>query len=66
VEGQELKVEVQGCQGEDVARTLQQAAQWRNVDVLCMGTHGCSGLCNVLCEMMQRAEQPVLVVCLMK
>jgi nucleotide-binding universal stress UspA family protein len=60
-------VEVQMLTGEESARGISQetvaGGERLNVDVLRMGTHGCSGLRNVLLgsvtrEVMQRADQP--------
>jgi nucleotide-binding universal stress UspA family protein len=64
-QGRQVEVRVLG--GEDVAATLLQAASRLDVDVLCLGTHGRSGLTKALLgsvtqDVMSRADRPVLVV----
>ncbi|HSP80919.1 MAG TPA: universal stress protein [Myxococcaceae bacterium] len=60
-------VEVRVLSGEDVAATLLQAAERLDVDVICLGTHGRSGLTEALMGSVARyvtthATRPVLVV----
>ena len=61
------KVQVEVLVGQDVADTLLRAAQRFGVDVICVGTHGRTGLRTTLMgsvarEVMARADRPVLVV----
>lgn len=66
-ESQGRRVEVLVLSGEDVATHLVQAAARLDVDVVCMGTHGRSGLARAVLgsvaeAVMARADRPVLVV----
>ncbi|HYO57431.1 universal stress protein [Archangium sp.] len=66
-DAQGRKVQVEVLAGSDVATALLKAAQRLNADVLCLGTHGRSGLKktvmgSVAKEVMSRADRPVLVV----
>jgi nucleotide-binding universal stress UspA family protein len=64
-DGRTVQVEI--LTGHDVAETLLKAAERLNVDVLCLGTHGRSGLKTSLMgsvtkAVVARADRPVLVV----
>jgi nucleotide-binding universal stress UspA family protein len=66
-DAQGRKVRVEVLEGQDVATALLKAAQRLDADVLCLGTHGRSGLKktvmgSVAKEVMSRADRPVLVV----
>jgi nucleotide-binding universal stress UspA family protein len=61
------KVQVEVLEGKDVAETLLRAAERFSVDVICVGTHGRTGLKTALMgsvtkAVMARADRPVLVV----
>ena len=66
-DAQGRKVQVEVLSGQDVATALLKAAERLSVDVLCLGTHGRSGLKktvmgSVAKEVMSRSDRPVLVV----
>jgi nucleotide-binding universal stress UspA family protein len=66
-EAQGRKVQVEVLKGQDAATVLLQASQRLNADVLCLGTHGRTGLKTSLMgsvtkAVMSRADRPVLVV----
>lgn len=61
------KVQVEVLEGQDVAETLLRAAERFDADVICVGTHGRTGLKTALMgsvakAVMARADRPVLVV----
>ncbi|MFL5353516.1 universal stress protein [Archangium sp.] len=61
------KVQVEVLVGQDVADTLLRAAQRFGADVICLGTHGRTGLRtppmgSVAKAVMARADRPVMVV----
>ncbi|QRK10409.1 universal stress protein [Archangium violaceum] len=61
------KVQVEVLAGQDVATAILQAAQRFDADVICVGTHGRTGLKTVLMgsvakAVMSRADRPVMVV----
>ncbi|ATB27399.1 universal stress protein [Melittangium boletus] len=64
-QGREVHVEV--LSGEDVATVILKAAERLGVDVLCLGTHGHSGMKKTVMgavakEVVARADRPVMVV----
>ena len=66
-DAQGRKVQVEVLAGQDVATVLLKAAERFSVDVICLGTHGRSGLKKTVMgsvskEVMSRADRPVLVV----
>jgi len=66
-DAQGRKVQVEVLSGQDVATVILKAAERLSVDVLCLGTHGRSGLKktvmgSVAKEVMSRSDRPVLVV----
>lgn len=66
-DSQGRKVQVEVLSGQDVATALLKAAERLVVDVICLGTHGHSGLKkavmgSVTREVTSRADRPVLVV----
>jgi nucleotide-binding universal stress UspA family protein len=63
--GPQVRIEV--LSGSDAATLISQAAERHNVDALCMGSHGRTGLQravlgSVAQEVMGRTDRPVLVV----
>ncbi|PTL83432.1 universal stress protein [Vitiosangium sp. GDMCC 1.1324] len=66
-DGHGRKVQVEVLTGQDVATAILQAAQRFDADVLCLGTHGRTGLKTSLMgsvakAVMSRSDRPVLVV----
>jgi nucleotide-binding universal stress UspA family protein len=64
--GIETKVDV--IEHDDVAVAISQSAERFGVDVICLSTHGRSGLSKTLLgsvaqAVMQQSRRPILVVC---
>jgi nucleotide-binding universal stress UspA family protein len=66
-EAQGILTQVQVIKGRDVAATICQYAERLGVDVICLGSHGRSGLSGTLLgsvtqEVMARSRRPLLVI----